>query len=75
MLCFASPSAASHFASLQDAASKKALTRSVVSALGETTAAALRAEGIAVDVTAPRPVLGDWIEAIADHLRDLRERS
>ncbi|MFP6564023.1 MAG: uroporphyrinogen-III C-methyltransferase [Myxococcota bacterium] len=75
VLCFASPSAASHFASLQDAASKKALTRSVVSALGETTAAALREEGIAVDVTAPRPVLGDWIEAIADHLRDLRERS
>ena len=72
VLTFASPSAVSHFGVLLDAPARGALSRVVVSALGATTAQALREEGIEPDGVPERPVLQAWIDALANSLGDRR---
>lgn len=72
VLTFASPSAARHFASLLDAEARAALEGLVVAALGETTAAALREEGIEPDVIPERPTIQALVEALVDHVGERR---
>jgi uroporphyrinogen III methyltransferase/synthase len=67
-LTFTSPSAARHFAALLDAGARAAVRRSVVAAIGSTTAQALAREGLPADVISPEPDARALVRALAAHV-------
>ena len=67
---FASPSAVAYFGELLGDGARAALRGVTVTALGETTAAALRDIGIEPDVVPERPELQAWVDALVRHRRD-----
>ncbi len=67
---FASPSAVAYFGELLGDGARAALRGVTVTALGETTAAALRDVGIEPDVVPERPELQEWVDTLARHWRD-----
>jgi uroporphyrinogen III methyltransferase/synthase len=67
-LTFMSPSAVDHFVDLLDASARQAVERSVVAAVGATTAVALRSAGIEPDVIPHRPGAGELVAALASHV-------
>ena len=71
-ITFSSPSAVKHFVSLLDAKARAALAESgscLIAAIGNTSAAALRDEGLAPDVVAATPGARELVAAIADCVR------
>jgi len=64
---FASPSAAKAFAAGLDAAARAAARRTALAAIGETTATALRAAGLAPQVVASHASAQDLVDALAQH--------
>jgi uroporphyrinogen III methyltransferase/synthase len=66
-LTFASPSAAKQFAAALDEPARAAARRMPVAAIGDTTAAALRALDLAPQVVAARAGAHELVEALAQH--------
>jgi uroporphyrinogen III methyltransferase/synthase len=73
-LTFTSPSTVEHFDELLDDAARRAAQDCIIAAVGSTTAAALRARGIAPDVVPKRPDPRALVDALTAHVRALRER-
>lgn len=67
-LCFASPSAAQHFAAQLDAPALAAARRAAITAIGDTTAAALRALDLAPGAVAAQPGTSAMLDALAQSL-------
>lgn len=67
-LCFASPSAARHFAALLDAAAGAAARRAAIAAIGDTTASALQSLDLAPGAVAAGPGTAALIDALAQSL-------
>jgi uroporphyrinogen-III synthase len=70
-LCFASPSAAKHFAARLDAPARAAARRAAIVAIGDTTASALRNLDLAPGAVATRPGAAAMIDAVAQCLTAL----
>jgi uroporphyrinogen-III synthase len=64
---FASPSAAKEFVAALDPPARAAARRIAIAAIGETTAATLRAADLAPQVVAARASAQDLVDALAQH--------
>lgn len=68
VLTFTSPSTVDHFVEVLDPASREAVDRCVVAAVGRTTARALERHGIRPDVVPQSPEVRALVEAIVAHV-------
>jgi len=73
-LTFTSPSTVEHFADLLDDSARRAVGDCIVAAVGTTTARALRDRGIEPDVVPKRPDARQLVEALAVHVKRLRDQ-
>ena len=71
-LTFASPSAVRHLMALLDVAARRAAARCIVAAVGPTTAAALRSEGLEPDVVPTRPGGVELVAALAEYVTSVQ---
>lgn len=68
VLTFTSPSTVDHFVEVLDAASRVGAERTVIAAVGRTTAAALERHGLPADVVPARPDVRSLVDAIVAHV-------
>lgn len=71
VLTFTSPSTVHNLLAALDAEARAALPRCIVAALGQTTADALRAEGIEPTVVPDKPDVDSLVQALANHASGL----
>ncbi|MBW2694890.1 MAG: uroporphyrinogen-III C-methyltransferase [Deltaproteobacteria bacterium] len=74
ILTFTSPSAVAHFAELLDAPARAAAERSIIAAIGITTARALQKVGLSADVVPERPDVREMVRLLAERV-DATRRS